>query len=940
MKKTFFTFIILLTSILSWGQVTTNPTFITQTGCAFDIIFDASTGSAGLKGLTSGVYTHIGVITSKSTSSSDWKYVLTPWPNTGLTNLALANTSKNTLTNIGTNLWKLTIGPDIQTFLGVPSTEKILQIALVFRNADGSKTGKTASGGDILVNVYTTGLNVLFTNPSSSMSVTAGTSINIQFGSSIAANLNLLINGTSVQTATSASTLSYNYTFATANDYTLIAQASLSGVMVADTVQVCVPAPVTDAARPSLPDGINYIDNSTVTLIMYAPGKNNVFVIGDFNNWTQLNSYQMKRDGNYWWLTISGLTSGKLYGFQYLVDGTMSVSDPYTELVLDPWNDQWINQYTTIFPNLKPYPVGKTTGLVATLQTAKTPYNWQIPSFTMPSKENMVIYELLLRDFTTQSSLNGAIGKLDYLKNLGVTAVELMPIQEFDGNNSWGYNPNHYFAPDKTYGTPDTYKKFIDECHKRGMAVILDMVFNQATGLCPFAALYWDAVNNRPATNNPWMNPIAPHPYSVLNDFNHSFSGTKQYFERVLQYWITEYHVDGYRMDLAKGFTQNVTTGEPAVSNYDQSRVNNLTDYYNAAVSVKSDVMFILEFLGYGSNSDGNAEENKYASEGIYLWRNMNYTYCQSAMGYQSGSDFSSMITTPRQWVGYGESHDEERTFYKALAYGAGGMTTDSVARINRVPLNLAFVTLLPGPKMIYEFEEMGYDYSINWGINYITGLPENTSSDRTYPKQPAWNWLNLPLRKAADDASAKIMTLRKMYPNVFTQGTYSINVGANDWSQGRRIGIVHNDLDVVVLGNFDPTNTVSANPTFPKTGVWYNYMTGDAFPVSNPYMTISMTPGQLLIFTDRQVVVPNGVSIPKYDSDCTVYPTATNGLVYVSSTNLVQNVQVYNMQGMVVLSNSNINSKEIDLSKMMNGLYIMEVTTLQGKSRYKIIKD
>jgi hypothetical protein len=322
-----------------------------------------------------------------------------------------------------------------------------------------------------------------------------------------------------------------------------------------------------------------------------------------------------------------------------------------------------------------------------------------------------------------------------------------------------------------------------------------------------------------------------------------------------------------------------------------------------------------------------NDEETVLANSGMYLWRNLNNSYCQSAMGYQSSSDFSGMITTPRQWVGYGESHDEERTFYKALAYGTAGLTTDSVARLNRIPMNLAFETLLPGPKMIYEFGEMGYDYSIN------------SNGGRTNPKQPAWNWLNLPLRKAADDASAKIMTLRRMYPNVFTQGTYSINVGSGDWSQGRRIGIVHNDLDIVVLGNFDPTNTVYANPTFPKTGVWYNYLTGDAYPVTNANMTIQMTPGQLLIFTDRQVT-PTGISTPKCDSDCTVYPTSTKGLVYISTPNLILNVQVYNMQGMTVMSNTNINSKGIDLSKMMNGLYIIEVTTNQGISRIKIIKD
>ncbi len=927
MKKIFLSLLTFITFSFSFGQVTTNPTFITQTGKSLDIIFDASQGNQGLMGLTSGIYAHIGVITDKSTSSSDWKYVLTPWPQTTPTNnLALANISKNTLTNIGTNLWKLTIGPDLKTFLGVPSTETIKQIALVFRNADGSKTGKTTSGADIMVSVHASGLNVIFTTPSNNQVIAAGTNMNIQFSSSLTSNLNLTINGVSAQTASAATSLSYNYTFSTPNEYTLIASATAGTTTVYDTISACVPTPIVDQARPTgLPDGINYIDNSTVTLIMYAPGKSNIFVIGDFNDWSLLNSYQMKRDGNYWWITLSGLTPGKLYGFQYLVDGTLKVSDPYTELVLDPQNDQWINQYYTIFPNLKPYPVGKTDGLVATFQTAKTSYNWEITNFSMPSRENAVIYELLLRDFTIEKSLNAAILKLDYLKTLGITAIELMPIQEFDGNNSWGYNPNHFFAPDKAYGTEDNYKKFIDECHKRGMGVILDMVFNQASGLCPFAQLYWDAVNSCPATNNPWMNPIAPHPYSVYNDFNHSFSGTKEYFKRVLQFWITEYHVDGYRMDLAKGFTQNVTTGEPAVSNYDQSRVNNLTDYYNAAKSVKSDVMFILEFLGYGSNSDGNGEENKYASEGMYLWRNLNNSYSQSAMGYQSSSDFSGMVASPRQWIGYAESHDEERNFYKALAYGAGGMMTDSVARLHRIPLNIAFTTLIEGPKMIYEFGEMGYDYSIN------------SNGGRTNEKQPAWNWLSLPLRKEASVESSKIISLRKLYPKAFTQGSWTYNITQNDWSQGRRIGLVHSDLNMVVLGNFQ-TTAISATPAFPKTGIWYNVLTGEQFGVSNPYTSISMQPGDLLIFADRNVSFPNGISTPKQDTECTIFPSITTNFVYVSSSSEVKSAKVYNMQGALLKSLTGKN--EIDLDNLSNGMYLIKVQTIQGESVHKIIKE
>jgi len=940
MKKSITFILALFLSVFSWAQiVTTNPTFVTQDAGTVEITFDAAStlGSLGLNNYTGDIYAHIGVITSLSTSSADWKYVVPPTP-TGATNSwptatnqSLVNLAKNKLTSLGNNKYKLTISPSIREYFGVPTGETIQKIAVVFRNADGTKTGKTASSGDIFIDVYSSGLNVAFTNPSTNQNVSLNSSMDITLSSSIAASLNLLINGTSVKTATNATTLSHSYTFASANDYTLIASATVSGTTVYDTVQVCVPASVTSESRPSgLKDGINYINNTTATLILNAPSKSSVFLLGDFNNWSQLNAYQLKKDGDYWWITLTDLTPGKIYGFQYLIDGTIKISDPYTEMVLDPSDDKWINQYYTIFPNLKAYPDGKTVGLVATLQTEKPVYNWEIPSFTMPSKENMVIYELLLRDFTPEKSLDAAILKLDYLKNLGITAVELMPIQEFDGNNSWGYNPNHYFAPDKAYGNEDTYKKFIDECHKRGIAVILDMVFNQATGNCPFALLYWDAVNNRPATDNPWMNSVAPHQYSVYNDFNHSSTKTKAYFNRVLQYWITEYHVDGYRMDLTKGFTQSSGTE----STYDQTRIDILSAYYDAAKSVKSDVMFILEhFCTY-------SEESALANKGMYLWSKSNEAFSEAAMGYKIGSqgnsDFSGMISSPRNWVGYAESHDEERNFYKAKMYGDGTIKTDSIVRINRVPLNIAFATLLPGPKMIWEFEEMGYDYSINWGI--VDGVVVNNSDHRTDSKPSAWGYLDLAHRKAAYEASSKIITLRKMYPTAFTQGTFSTQVGTDDWSAGKRIALSHTDLNMIVLGNFNSTATANTSPSFQKTGTWYNLISGQELNVSNTSMTITLQPGELQIYTDRKIDFPNAVNNPVVDNDCFVYPTTTNSSIYISSPNTVESVMIYSLQGAVIKQTNFTN--EIDVTNLSNGMYILQVETSKGKSIHKIIKD
>jgi len=905
MKKTLlFTIIGLLFSVVSWAQIiTSNPTIVTQNGGIVEVTFDATQGNKGLMGYTGDVYAHTGV----NSNLGSWRHAPT-WGD---------NSAKYKLTSLGNNKWKFTISPDIATFYALSAGETATKLCFVFRSADNTKEGKDVGNADIFYDVSAAGLNVVFTNPVSNKSVTQGFSESVQISTSIAADLELFVNGSSVQYAPASTSLSYAITYNQLGINLLVAKATLGSTIVYDTVKVFVASPAVSASRPAgYKDGITYsTDGTQATLIMYAPGKTNVFVIGDMTNWAQNNDYQLKKDGNYWWITLTGLTPGKLYGFQYLVDGTLRVSDPFAELVLDPWNDKYINEKYTRYPNLPAYPEGKTTGVVATLQSNKPAYAWEVPNFTMPSHENMVIYEMLFRDFTVEKSIDAALTRLDYLKTLGVTAIELMPIQEFDGNESWGYNPSHFFAIDKAYGTAEKYKKFIDECHKRGMAVILDMVFNHATGNSPFAALYWDGANNRPAANNPWMNPVAPHAYSVFYDFNHTFSGTKEHFNRVLKYWITEFKVDGYRMDLAKGFTQN-----NSADNYDASRVAILTAYYNAAKEAKPDVMFILEHLGVSQ------EQNEFANAGMYLWGKNNEQYSQSAMGFQSNSGFNGMNSSLRRWVGYAESHDEERNFYKAKMFGAGTMQTDSVYRVSkRVPLNIAFTTLIPGPKMIWQFGEMGYDYSINYGGSNVANKPS------------AWGWLSLAHRKAAYDASSKIITLRSLYPNAFTQGTFSMQISESDWNQGRRIALTHSDLSMVALGNFNASAPISALPNFPKAGTWYELLTGEVLNVTNTNMTISMNAGDLKIYTDRIVNPGSGLKEAKIDINCTVYPGVTTGKLWISSATEVEKVNIYNVQGALQSAYSNVT--EIDASGLASGIYLMEVNTAEGKAIRKFIK-
>lgn len=913
MKKTFLLlFSAMLSMLVSAQLIVTNPAILTSdfTG-EVEVIFDASLGNAGLKDYTgTDVYAHAGVITTASTSDSDWKHA-PAWKD---------NSPKYLLSKLGNNKWKLLITPNMAGYYNLNTGEVVRKLAFVFRNGTASREGKEVGGKDILVPVFQAGLNVSFTSPTNDQMITPGTSLEFVVGSNLTADLSLKINAQPMASVVAATTLNYTHTFATSGDYEVIASASAGGTTVYDTLMIVASAPVVDEPRPAGVElGITYTGSSSATLVLHAPGKQNVFLIGEFNNWIPKNNYQLKRDGEYWWITLEGLTPGHLYAYQYLVDGQLRVSDPFTELVLDPWNDQWINYPTQRFSGLKPYPAGKTEGLVATLQTNKTPYTWEVPDFKMHDRENMVIYELLLRDFTVEKSLEATIAKLDYLKKLGVTAVELMPVQEFDGNESWGYNPNHFFAPDKAYGTPEMYKRFVDECHKRGIAVILDVVFNHATGINPMAALYWNSTAGQTAANNPWFNVTAPHPYSVFHDFNHSYAPTREFFKRVLKYWIDEYKIDGYRLDLTKGFTQKSST-ESTASRYDQTRVDYLTEYYTAAKEAKEDVMFILEhFCDYD-------EELALANRGMYLWRNVNNSFSQAAMGFSSSSDFGGLNSTPRRWVGYSESHDEERNFYKAKAFGTGSVKTDSVYRISRVPLNVAFTVLVPGPKMLWQFQELGFDYSID------------ALGGRTSNKPSAWGWLDLPHRKAAMEASSKLISLRKLFPTAFSSGTFQFNYSTSDWDNGRRISLSHNDLSLLVLGNFKADQTAVAFPNFPKGGMWYNVLTGEQKYIGYTNEPITLQPGQVLVYADRKIDFPSNVETVVPAEQALVYPTETRGRIWIADSSSGAELKMYSLQGQLLNTWQGV--QEIDISAYPAGVYILSVSGDAGVRTQRIIRS
>ncbi|MDP3352250.1 MAG: alpha-amylase family glycosyl hydrolase [Flavobacteriaceae bacterium] len=847
MKNILSSILFLITYIIT-AQVTTVPTLPTASE-VITLTFDAT--NTPLKDYTGDIYAHTGV----TIGGVRWQNVIGTWG---------VNTSQPKLTRTGTNTYTLIITPSIYTFYNVPTSSVITELNLVFRSSAVNGQPQTA---DIFIPIYPAGLNVSFTNPLQNSVFDLGQSVNITAEASVNANLELFINGVSQQIATNTKTINKNYTFTTTGTHTLKVTANNGTTTKEQIISVYVKSPTQIAAKPAnLKYGINKNPDNSVTFLLKAPFKNDVLLIGDFNNWTLNATYQLFKDGEDFWITVPSLNINTEYAYQYFVDYTIKIADPYSEKILDSWTDQYIKAGN--YPNLKAYPTNLTTGYVSTFKINEENYNWTVTNFTKPNQHNLVIYELYFRDFTESDSFTEAITKLDYLVSLGINAIELMPINEFEGADSWGYNPALYMALDKSYGTKNDFKKFVDECHKRGIAVLADVVFNHSYGQSPLLHLYWDSSANKPALNSPYYN--RNHNF-VDNgsaqwgyDFNHESTYTKNFFKDVLTYWMTEYKIDGFRFDFTKGFSNTEYYGTSNWgSAYDAARISNLKNYadhvWNHNPTNKPYVIF--------EHLSDNPEEKELADYGIMLWGNMNYSYSQNSMGYSTGTDISWISHKARNWnqpnvVGYMESHDEERMMYRNI--NSGNATQSPTYNVKELKTALArqelagmFFLTIPGPKMIWQFGELGYDFSIN---RCTDGSINNDC--RLSRKPIKWDYFNDNNRKHVYSTWATLNAFRKIHP-AFQTNDFTLNVS----TLLKSIQLKHTSMDVVIVGNFDVT-TKAINPQFTKTGTWYEYFTGEIRTVSNTTATIDLKPGEYRLYSTVKIADPFGTASEDNDGD------------------------------------------------------------------------
>ena len=269
------------------------------------------------------------------------------------------------------------------------------------------------------------------------------------------------------------------------------------------------------------------INDGAVTFRVWAPNAKKVFVGGSFNDWNKNEIALEAEENGYWAVSTDAASEGDEYKFFIEYNGKLlSRNDPYAFEVTNSDGNSIIRRLD---------------------------FSWDDADFKMPSWNELVIYELHVGTFNRSApdavgTFEDVIIKLPYLKKLGINCIELLPVAEFAGGISWGYNPAHPFAIEQDYGGPDGFAKLVNEAHKIGIAVIMDVVYNHF-GPSDVDLWQFDGWSenekggiyfyNDHRSDTPWGD--------TRPDYGRE--EVRQYLRDNALMWIEKYHCDGLRMD-------------------------------------------------------------------------------------------------------------------------------------------------------------------------------------------------------------------------------------------------------------------------------------------------------------------------------------------------------------------------------------------------------
>ncbi|WOB41819.1 alpha-amylase [Thermoleptolyngbya oregonensis NK1-22] len=283
---------------------------------------------------------------------------------------------------------------------------------------------------------------------------------------------------------------------------------------------------------------------SPIEFSLFAPYNEAVSLIGSFSDWEEI---PMKKGKDGFFRVSVDLEDG-VYNYKFRVQSKSWFFEP----------NQWVDVTDPYATDVD----GKSSeeNAIARIKDGQRivdTYVWQYDDTPLPADHELVIYEMHVADFSggeddphARGQYKHVIEKLDYLCDLGINAIELMPVKEYPGDYSWGYNPRHFFATESSYGSTADLKRLIDECHHRGIRVFMDGIYNHSEASSPLTQIdhdYWYHHEPRDPDNN-WGPEFNYEHY----DENLETYPARRFIGDTVRYWVREYHLDGIRYDAAR----------------------------------------------------------------------------------------------------------------------------------------------------------------------------------------------------------------------------------------------------------------------------------------------------------------------------------------------------------------------------------------------------
>jgi 1,4-alpha-glucan branching enzyme len=415
---------------------------------------------------------------------------------------------------------------------------------------------------------------------------------------------------------------------------------------------------------------------------LFAPYNNSVSLKGCFSDWSEIS---MQKDEGGYFRTSVELEDG-VYQYKFRVQSKSWFLEP----------DQWVevnDPYATDIDDASQNSVIR----IKDGQKIVDAYVWQHDEHPLPSNEELVIYELYVGGFSGgekdkkgKGKFQDAIDKLDYLCDLGINVVELMPIQEYPGDNSWGYTPRYYFAVESSYGSSEDLKRLIDECHGRGIRVFMDCIFNHSDTETPLTQIDYDYWYSREPTDpdNSWGPEFDYEDY----DDNLDIKPAWEFIGDVVRFWIEEYHLDGIRFDAGKqiGNTEFMTW-----ITQQAREVASMKPFFNTMEYIPENP----QLAGYGKPMDACWHESFYqqvikhiCSDDFNLQGLKEVIDCRQ-QGYQSATSA----------INYIASHDHKYTLTEL-----GDRSIFAESAFKRAKLGAVLLTTAVGVPLIWMGNEFG----------------------------------------------------------------------------------------------------------------------------------------------------------------------------------------------------------------------------------------